>query len=109
MIQILKYGEVPNSRIFARVTPKADVSAIVAEILADVRENGDKAVADAQLPVIEKNYKYFGYGYFDNVEEALPNVPITFYMFHLMVILGGFLLAVIAFKFTFFFFFASTF
>lgn len=45
MIQILKYGEVPNSRIFARVAPKADVSAIVAEILADVRENGDKVVA----------------------------------------------------------------
>ena len=45
MIQILKYGEVPNSRIFARVTPKTDVTAVVAEILADVRENGDKAVA----------------------------------------------------------------
>ena len=36
MIQILKYGEVPNSRIFARVALKADVSAIVAEILVYV-------------------------------------------------------------------------
>lgn len=44
MIPILKVGQVPNSEIFARVTPEADVAAIVADIIADVRENGDAAV-----------------------------------------------------------------
>ena len=44
MIPILKVGQVPNSEIFARVTPAADVAAIVADIIADVRENGDAAV-----------------------------------------------------------------
>lgn len=44
MIPILKVGQVPNSKIFARVTPAADVAAIVADILADVKENGDRAV-----------------------------------------------------------------
>ena len=44
MIPILKVGQVPNSEIFARVTPEADVAAIVADIIADVRENGDRAV-----------------------------------------------------------------
>lgn len=44
MIPILKAGQVPNSEIFARVTPEADVAAIVADILADVKENGDTAV-----------------------------------------------------------------
>ena len=44
MIPILKVGQVPNSKIFARVTPEADVAAIVADILADVKENGDTAV-----------------------------------------------------------------
>ena len=44
MIKIMKYGQVPNSEIFARVTPAVDVAAIVADILRDVRENGDKAV-----------------------------------------------------------------
>ena len=44
MIPILKVGQVPNSEIFARVTPEADVAAIVADIIADVRENGDTAV-----------------------------------------------------------------
>ena len=44
MIPILKVGQVPNSEILARVTPEADVAAIVADILADVKENGDTAV-----------------------------------------------------------------
>ena len=44
MIPILKVGQVPNSEIFARVTPAVDVAAIVADIIADVRENGDRAV-----------------------------------------------------------------
>ena len=44
MIPILKVGQVPNSEIFARVTPEADVAAIVADIIADVKGNGDTAV-----------------------------------------------------------------
>ena len=44
MIKIMKYGQVPNSEIFARVMPTVNVEAIVADILADVRANGDQAV-----------------------------------------------------------------
>ena len=44
MIKIMKYGQVPNSEIFARVTPTVDVAGMVADILYDVRKNGDKAV-----------------------------------------------------------------
>ena len=44
MIKIMKYGQVPNSEIFARVTPTVDVAGIVADILYDVRKKGDKAV-----------------------------------------------------------------
>ena len=46
MIKILKYGEVPNGEIFARVTPQADVATIVADIIAAVRKDGDKALKD---------------------------------------------------------------
>ena len=46
MIKILKYGEVPNGEIFARVTPQADVAAIAADIIAAVRKDGDKALKD---------------------------------------------------------------
>ena len=44
MIRILKYGEVASSDVFARVTPTVDVESIVADIIANVRKNGDKAL-----------------------------------------------------------------
>lgn len=44
MIKIMKYGEVPNSEIFARSVPKTDVAGTVAEIIKNVRDNGDKAL-----------------------------------------------------------------
>lgn len=53
MIKIMKYGQVPNSEIFARVAPKADVAAVVSEILANVRAGGDRAV-------LEYNEKFDG-------------------------------------------------
>lgn len=44
MIKIMKYGQVPNSEIFARVSEKTDVEDTVSAILADVKENGDAAL-----------------------------------------------------------------
>ena len=44
MIKIMKYGQEPNSEIFARVTPAVNVEKIVAEIIENVRTNGDKAL-----------------------------------------------------------------
>ena len=44
MIQIMKYGEVPASDVFARTEPAVNVESIVTEIIANVRENGDAAL-----------------------------------------------------------------
>ncbi len=44
MIKILKFGEVSPEEIFARVVPEMDVSAIVSDIIADVRKNDDSAL-----------------------------------------------------------------
>lgn len=44
MIKILKYNENENSEIFARNNPTGDVSSVVSEIIANVRQNGDKAL-----------------------------------------------------------------
>jgi cytochrome d ubiquinol oxidase subunit I len=33
-------------------------------------------------------FKYFGYGYLNNPKDIIPNVPLTFYSFHIMVGLG---------------------
>ena len=44
MIRILKYGEVANDEIFARTVPEINVEAIVADVIENVRKNGDAAV-----------------------------------------------------------------
>ena len=44
MIKIYKYGQVPTEEIFARENIAVNVEDIVAEIIADVRKNGDKAL-----------------------------------------------------------------
>ena len=77
MIKIMKYGQVPNSEIFARVTPTVDVAGIVADILYDVRKNGDKAVLaycakfdKAELTTLEVSKQ--------EIEEALTLVEPDF-------------------------------
>ena len=44
MIKILQYGEVANEDIFARVVPAVNVEQIVADIIENVKVNGDKAL-----------------------------------------------------------------
>lgn len=44
MIRIMKYGEVANEDIFARAVPEVNVEEVVAEIIANVRKNGDSAL-----------------------------------------------------------------
>ncbi len=44
MISILKYGEVSNVEVFARGTAVTDVSAVVSDIIDNVKANGDKAL-----------------------------------------------------------------
>ena len=46
MIKIYKYGEVSNDEIFARENIDAGVEGIVADIIANVVNNGDRALAE---------------------------------------------------------------
>ena len=46
MIKIMKYGEVPNSEIFARVNIKTNIEDIVADIIKNVTERKDEAVKE---------------------------------------------------------------
>ena len=44
MIRIYQYGQVADEDIFARAVPAVNVEAIVAQIIADVKANGDEAL-----------------------------------------------------------------
>ncbi|MBE6996620.1 MAG: histidinol dehydrogenase [Ruminococcaceae bacterium] len=46
MIKIMKFGAVAPEEIFARAVPEIDVSAVVADIIAQVRARGDRALLE---------------------------------------------------------------
>ncbi len=74
---------------------KKEIGQTAQEALRDyaaAKETGDKAAMESAAQVVKDNFKYFGYGYLDNVEKAVPPVDITFYAFHIMVLTGGYLL-----------------
>ena len=48
----------------------------------------DQAVMDSARTVLDANVKYFGYGYVENPQQVIPNVPLVFYTFRVMVGLG---------------------
>ncbi len=52
------------------------------------KKANNEELAEEHIKDFEKNYEYMGYGYFEREEEVVPPVPLTFYSFHLMVILG---------------------
>ena len=49
---------------------------------------GREADAANYETILRENYAHFGYGYLDTAEDLIPDVPLTFYTFHLMVIIG---------------------
>ncbi len=91
----------PAHEIFP-ISLKIERGKVARQALADYKNAmaaGDKYRADSLRvkfsdPVFLDNYfKYFGYGFYDKVDYYIPNVPITFYSFHIMVILGfGFMI-----------------
>ncbi len=65
---------------------KLAIAALKEFQLAKKAQNDAKA--KAALKTFEANYKYFGYGYYNDPHKLIPNVPLTFYSFHTMVGLG---------------------
>lgn len=58
-------------------------------------EGNDSLVAKSQAE-LAAHYPYFGYGYLKSVDDAVPPVGLTFYPFHIMVVIGGWLLVFLA-------------
>lgn len=53
---------------------------------------GDSAGMETAREKLRKDYRYFGYGYLDSPDDAIPPVAMTFYSFRIMVMAGGYLL-----------------
>ncbi len=65
---------------------KTAIAALAAYREAD--KVGDDAAKTAAYDKLQENVEYFGYGYINNVHELVPNVPLNFYSFRVMVALG---------------------
>ncbi|MGL4410541.1 MAG: cytochrome ubiquinol oxidase subunit I [Bacteroidales bacterium] len=65
------------------------------EALRDYKQaknEGKLELAEVHRAALEENYLYFGYGFVQDENQLVPNVPIVFYAFRFMVILGSALL-----------------
>ena len=56
-----------------------------------LKQSDPEAAAEARA-VLDENIDYFGYGYIDSREELVPNVPLVYWAFRIMVGFGGLLL-----------------
>ncbi len=64
--------------------------------LATYRQTKDAAEKQAALETLRANFACFGYGYLTSPAELVPPVALTFYSFRVMVMVGGFYLALFA-------------
>ncbi len=60
------------------------------------KEAANDSLAAVHLKVLRDNYTNFGYGYLQSPEDLIPNVPLVFYSFHIMVALGMLFLTLFA-------------
>jgi cytochrome d ubiquinol oxidase subunit I len=78
---------------------KMEKGKIAVQALEDykkAKKDGNKKEADEAKMVLEKFMPYFGYGHIKAPEDIVPPVSITFYSFHVMVLLGGWFLVLFA-------------
>lgn len=57
----------------------------------------DPVKAAEARKILNENVDYFGYGYIDSPKELVPNVPLIYWSFRIMIGLGCFLLALMVF------------
>ena len=70
------------------------------QALADydrAEQAGDKVAMAAAADTLKAHFNDFGFGYFDSPDQIVPPVATVFYSFHVMAILGGYLLILFAF------------
>ena len=84
----------PDGEQFLSAEDKMERGKVAIEAFGTYRKLKDsdpQAAAEARA-VLDENVDYFGYGYIDSREELVPNVPLVYWAFRVMVGLGGFLL-----------------
>jgi cytochrome d ubiquinol oxidase subunit I len=95
---ILK-GGYPAGKVVLSADEKIVRGKAAIQALADYRiavSNNNASEAASAKAALEKDFEHFGYGYLKEAKELIPPIGLTFYSFHIMVILGGFYLLLFA-------------
>ncbi|MBN2781696.1 MAG: cytochrome ubiquinol oxidase subunit I [Campylobacterales bacterium] len=58
----------------------------------EAKKAQDEQKAQDARKMLDENMAYFGYGHIKKAEDVVPPIAITFYAFHVMVLLGGWFL-----------------
>ncbi len=86
----LVYGN--TQRGIISTTQKIEQGKLAVQALEDYKEAkkvNNMIKAEEAKKVLDENMQYFGYGHIKTPEDVVPPVTITFYAFHVMVLLGG--------------------
>jgi cytochrome d ubiquinol oxidase subunit I len=96
---LLKGGYPADKGIALSADEKIVRGKVAIKALADYRiavSNNNASEAASAKAALEKDFDYFGYGYLKEAKDLIPPIGLTFYAFHVMVILGGFFLLLFA-------------
>lgn len=86
----------PDGSTALSFTEKQSRGKAAIQALADykkAKKEGNETAAVEYKEKIKANYAYFGYGYLETPEQLIPNIPMVYWSFHIMVYLGGYFLA----------------
>ncbi len=101
---IIEGGYQTKDGVALSFAEKNERGKIARQALADYKQaktDNDTAAAAIHKALLDEHFKYFGYSYLSRPGKSIPNVPRTFYAFHIMVTLGMYFIALFA-LFTFF-------
>ncbi len=91
-IDVNENGDTINTVSYAERIRLGKLSHEALRAYDKARAAHDEAGMAKAMAELKENYPFFGYGYFDSVDEAIPPVGVTFYSFRVMVILGSYFL-----------------
>ena len=91
-VDINEKGDTVNTVSYAERIVMGKKAQEALRVYGNARQEGDSVAMNAALRDMKENYRFFGYGYFKSVDEAIPPVGLTFVMFRIMVFLGSYFL-----------------
>lgn len=83
-------GNTVTALSFREKVAKGHIAIKALEAYHKAKVVGNEGAREEAREALMENFPYFGYGYLKNPQQIIPSVPLTFYSFRIMVILGGY-------------------